>query len=81
MSLTTVPTDFEQLFESVPISLWLEDYSALKALFDFVRSQGVEDFSEVKLLLDEARAQGIQDFRVFLSVHSEFVNPASRRSA
>jgi hypothetical protein len=41
----------------------------------------VEDFSEVKLLLDEARAQGIQDFRVFLSVHSEFVNPASRRSA
>jgi hypothetical protein len=32
MLSNTQPADFEQLFESAPISLWLEDYSALKAL-------------------------------------------------
>ena len=43
MQSLQVPTDFEQLFESAPISLWLEDYSALKALFDVWRGQGVTD--------------------------------------
>jgi len=45
MSLITSPADFEQLFESAPISLWLEDYSALKTLFDTWRSEGVVDFA------------------------------------
>lgn len=36
-------TDFELMFESAPISLWLEDYSALKILFDSWRAQGVVD--------------------------------------
>ena len=36
-------TDFELMFESAPISLWLEDYSALKMLFDGWRAQGVVD--------------------------------------
>jgi diguanylate cyclase (GGDEF)-like protein len=39
-------TDFELMFESAPISLWLEDYSALKVLFDNWRAQGVTDLSE-----------------------------------
>jgi hypothetical protein len=43
MLLNTQPADFEQLFESAPISLWLEDYSALKALFVLWRSEGVTD--------------------------------------
>ena len=43
MSPTTSPADFEQLFESAPISLWLEDYSALKTLFEQWREQGVTD--------------------------------------
>ena len=38
-------TDFELMFESAPISLWLEDYSALKVLFDSWRDQGVTDLS------------------------------------
>lgn len=38
-------TDFELMFESAPISLWLEDYSALKNLFDSWRAQGVLDLS------------------------------------
>jgi hypothetical protein len=33
--------DFELMFESAPISLWLEDYSALKRLFDSWRTAGV----------------------------------------
>ncbi len=35
--------EFELLFDSAPISLWLEDYSALKALFDSWRAAGVLD--------------------------------------
>lgn len=38
----TLP-EFEHLFEYAPISLWLEDYTELKALFDTWRAQGVED--------------------------------------
>jgi diguanylate cyclase (GGDEF)-like protein len=36
-------TDFELMFEWAPISLWLEDYSALKRLFDGWRAEGVTD--------------------------------------
>lgn len=38
----TLP-EFEHLFDYAPISLWLEDYSALKTLFDTWRAQGVVD--------------------------------------
>ena len=41
MPMMTSSTDFELLFESAPISLWLEDYSALKTLFESWRAQGV----------------------------------------
>ena len=41
-----VPTlaEFEQLFRVAPASLWLEDYSNLKKLFDHWRANGVTDF-------------------------------------
>ena len=35
--------DFEDMFELAPVSLWMEDYSALKQLFDQWRSQGVTE--------------------------------------
>lgn len=35
--------DFEHMFELAPVSLWLEDYSALKRLFDGWRAEGVAD--------------------------------------
>lgn len=35
--------DFEQMFELAPVSLWLEDYSALKRLFEQWRAEGVTD--------------------------------------
>lgn len=34
---------FRNLFEHAPISLWEEDYSALKREFDVLRGQGIED--------------------------------------
>ena len=36
--------EFEQLFELAPVSMWLEDYSQVKALFDQWRAAGVDDF-------------------------------------
>jgi len=35
--------DFEHVFDLAPVSLWLEDYSALKRLFDTWRAEGVTD--------------------------------------
>jgi diguanylate cyclase (GGDEF)-like protein len=35
--------EFENLFDYAPISLWLEDFSALKVLFEAWRAQGVVD--------------------------------------
>lgn len=43
--LQTSTAEFELLFHSAPISLWLEDYSALKALFETWRAQGVSDLA------------------------------------
>jgi len=36
-------TDFEEMFELAPVSLWLEDYSGLRALFERWRAEGVVD--------------------------------------
>lgn len=49
-------SNFEPLFETAPVSLWLEDYSALKALFDQWRAQGVSDV-EQHLRADPARVR------------------------
>jgi diguanylate cyclase (GGDEF)-like protein len=60
----TSTTDFELLFESAPISLWLEDYSALRALFETWRAQGITDL-RAHLKQDPARAiQCAQCFKV-----------------
>ncbi|WP_137891975.1 GGDEF domain-containing protein [Ramlibacter sp. 2FC] len=38
-----VLADYEHMFELAPVSLWLEDYSALRELFGHWREQGVSD--------------------------------------
>ena len=43
VSHVSVSADYAQLFDLAPVSLWLEDFSALKQLFDNWRSQGVTD--------------------------------------
>lgn len=38
-------SDFEQIFELAPVSLWLEDYSAIRDLFQTWRAQGMHDLA------------------------------------
>ena len=46
--------DYEHMFELTPVSLWLEDFSELKQLFDGWRAQGVTD---IRAHLTEDRAR------------------------
>lgn len=48
--------DDEQMFELAPVSLWLEDYSAVRDLFDAWRSEGVTDL-RAHLSADRSRVQ------------------------
>lgn len=48
--------DYEHMFELAPVSLWLEDYSALKQLFDRWRAAGVSDL-RAHLAQDSARVR------------------------
>ncbi len=52
------------LFENAPISLWEEDYTALKAFFDSLRQQGVEDFGEYLDSHPEAMTRCMQSIHV-----------------
>ncbi len=36
--------NFHDVFQNAPVSLWIEDYSAVRALLDALRQQGVTDF-------------------------------------
>ncbi|MBY0466778.1 MAG: GGDEF domain-containing protein [Burkholderiales bacterium] len=49
-------SDFEQMFDMAPVSLWLEDYSGLKALFALWRQNGVTDLDRY-LREDASRVQ------------------------
>ncbi len=40
---SAMSTDFEEMFELAPVSLWLEDYSGLRALFERWRAEGIVD--------------------------------------
>ena len=37
--------DFQGVFAAAPVSLWIEDYSGIKALLDTLRAQGVADLA------------------------------------
>lgn len=39
------PADLESMFDLAPVSLWLEDYTGLKQLFDRWRAEGVTDLA------------------------------------
>ena len=40
---TTDPDDGAEMFDLAPVSLWIEDYSAVKALFEQWRTEGIGD--------------------------------------
>lgn len=48
--------DFEDMFDLAPVSLWMEDYSGLKLLFDQWRAEGITDLLAF-LREDPARLQ------------------------
>lgn len=52
------------LFEHSPVSLWVEDFSAVKALLDGVRAQGIEDFKTFIAVHPEFVARCMQEIRV-----------------
>ncbi len=54
--LSSSEADFEQMFEMAPVSLWLEDFSGLKQLFDTWRAAGVQDL-KAYLLAQPERVQ------------------------
>jgi diguanylate cyclase (GGDEF)-like protein len=41
----TAPADFQGVYASAPVSLWIEDYSGIKALFDRLRADGIADLA------------------------------------
>jgi diguanylate cyclase (GGDEF)-like protein len=52
------------LFEHSPVSLWVEDFSAVKSLLDSVRAQGIEDFKTFITVHPEFVARCMQEIRV-----------------
>lgn len=53
-STLAAASDFEQMFDLAPVSLWLEDYSGLKRLFEQWREEGVSNLAD-HLAQDPAR--------------------------
>jgi diguanylate cyclase (GGDEF)-like protein len=51
---------YAEMFDLAPVSLWLEDYSGLRQLFDIWRQQGVTDLRSF-LLADVTRVQACSD--------------------
>lgn len=52
------------LFEHSPVSLWVEDFSAIKRLLDGVRAQGIEDFKTFLKVHPEFVVRCMQEIRV-----------------
>jgi len=52
------------LFEHSPVSLWVEDFSAVKNLLDGVRAQGIDDFKTFLTVHPEFVTRCMQEIRV-----------------
>lgn len=56
--------EYEQMFDLAPVSLWLEDYSGLKRLFDQWRSEGVTDLAAFLAQDPERQNLCVQQYKV-----------------
>src|ERR1700734_1216243 len=54
-ALSADPYDNAEMFDLAPVSLWIEDYSAVKALFEQWRAEGIDDIKTF-LTADPGRA-------------------------
>ena len=52
------------LFENSPVSLWVEDFSAIKRLLDDVRARGIDDFRVFTQVHPEFAQRCMQEIRV-----------------
>ena len=69
LKLAVVPLhdgDDAEMFNLAPVSLWLEDYSGLKALFETWRQAGVTSLRDY-LNEDPARTTACSDWAAFPS--------------
>ncbi|WP_345796791.1 sensor domain-containing diguanylate cyclase [Castellaniella sp. MT123] len=56
--------DAREFFEQAPVSLWVEDFSAIKKLFDELRARGVTDFRTFLDVHEEFVDRCLQEIRV-----------------
>lgn len=65
--MTNAPTtlaDFEHMFDLAPVSLWLQDFSGVRALFESWRAQGVTDVRAHLLAQPQAQRAYGQAIRI-----------------
>ena len=60
----TSDADFANMFALAPVSLWLEDYSALRALLEQWRAEGISDLRSHLASHPECLRQGTARLRV-----------------
>ena len=60
----TSDADLSSMFALAPVSLWLEDYSALRSLLEQWRSEGVTDLRSHLAQHPECIRQGTESLRV-----------------
>lgn len=58
------PSDYEQMFDWAPVSLWLEDYSGLKRLFTQWRSEGIDNLASHLKADPQRLEQCMREYRV-----------------
>ncbi|MHA3904988.1 sensor domain-containing diguanylate cyclase [Castellaniella sp. WN] len=66
--------DAREFFQQAPVSLWVEDFSAIKRLFDELREQGISDFRTfldvhpdfIDRCLQEIRVLDVNDYTLGL---------------
>jgi len=63
-AFTTDPADAAKMFDLAPVSLWIEDYSDVKALFEKWQAQGVDDIETFLLANPERVRECSQNIRI-----------------
>jgi PAS domain-containing protein len=78
--LATDPDDDAKMFDLAPVSLWIEDFSALKALFEQWRTEGVGDIKAF-LAADPDRVRQCAERILILKVNRKTLSLFGARDA
>jgi diguanylate cyclase (GGDEF)-like protein len=63
-ALSTDPDDNAEMFDLAPVSLWIEDYSAVRQLFEQWRAEGVDDIEAFLLASPDRVRQCSERMRI-----------------